>query len=199
MHPEHTWSKSLYKTFERVARDKRMQRIVQSKGYRMLRSFLASTTAMTVLSVGVSISISLIVGNPSVAFNAVLGLIVGTVVSFGGVYIRNRLEQLEKNVSCSSAERQQEVERTLHLLEHAGERAHTEVFHNALKDTMTHLKDPSTSYALWTEVSAHLRNIQTERERWDASNRQQNKIDVAVEQLNNKINHPPVKDRVIKL
>lgn len=199
MHPEHTWSKSLYKTFERVARDKRMQRIVQSKGYRMLRSFLASTTAMTVLSVGVSISISLIVGNPSVAFNAVLGLIVGTVVSFGGVYIRNRLEQLEKNVSCSSAERQQEVERTLHLLEHAGERAHTEVFHNALKDTMTHLKDPSTSYAVWKEINAHLRNIQTERERWDASNRQQNKIDVAVEQLNNKINHPPVKDRVLKL
>lgn len=198
-HPEYGWSRPLYTLFKRVHRDTLLQKMVQTKMYKLGVSFLSGTVSMCVLSLLLSVSLIVLL-NPSIMFSALIGLNMGMLVTFGGQFILNQLKNLEEGISFTSFERRQEVEATLRLLEQAGEFAHTEVFKNALKDTMTYLKDPTTSYALWKQVNAYLRAINTEHNHWEAANHQQSEIDVAIEQLSNKLHPPPSSsERVIKL
>lgn len=186
----------MYTLFKRISRDNRFQKIFEKKVYKRLRSF----SDHILFKVGLSITLSALLTvwiSPGLVLGALMGLCVGMCVTFGTTFILKHLNTMEENVSFTSLERRQEVETTLHLLEKASEHAHTEVFKNAIKDTLKHLNNPTTSYALWKQVNAYLRTIAYEREVWEARHHKQSQIDVAVQQLNNKLNPP--KEHVFKL
>lgn len=189
------WIK-LHKIFERVPHDRRVQKIVQSKMYTKMRSFLGNPIGMGAVSLSVTVAI-IITTNPGIVLGGLTGLLVGIATTFITTFVANRLKKMEENMSCASVERKFAVETTLALLEKAQVHSNTENDKNAMKDVMEHLKDPTTSYALWRDVNECLRAINQEHERCAAVNIEQAKINTAVEKLSNKMNAP--QERVFKL
>lgn len=189
------WIK-LHKIFERVPRDRRVQKIVQNKMYTKMRSFLDNPIGMGAVSLSVSVAI-IMTTNPGIVLSGLIGLVVGISTTFIATSVANRLKKMEENVSCISVERKFAVETTLALLEKVQAYFTNENDKNAMKDVLEHLKDSTTSYALWKDVNECLRSMNHERERCAAVNIQQSKINTAVEQLSNKMNSSH--DRVFKL
>lgn len=193
--PEFSWIK-LHTIFERVPRDRRIQKIVQNKMYTKMCSFLDNPIAMGAVSLSVAVTISLVTRS-GVMLSALIGLLVGMSMTFITTTATNRFKKMEDDVSRDSAERNFAVEATLHLLENVQTYANDEVAQNAIKNVMDYLKDPTTSYALWREVNECLRDIGREHEKQMAVSVQQAKINTVVERLNNKMNPP--QERVFKL
>lgn len=192
---EVSWIK-LHKIFERIPRDQRAQKIVQNKMYKKMCSFLDNPIGMGAVSLSVSVAI-IIATNPGIVFSGLIGMIVGVSTTVSSNFITNRLKKIEENISCKSVERNFAVEATLALLEKVQTHPANEDAQTALTKIMEHLKDPTTSYALWRDVNECLRAISCEHEKQTAVNVQQAKINTAVEQLSNKMK--PSQDRVFKL
>lgn len=193
---DHIWATRLHKIFDRIPSDRRWQRVVEHRWYKRLRAFLNNPVCMVAVSLSLSIS-TVIITNPGIALSGAIGLIFGVSTTFVTAAATKRLNRLESDLSSTSNDRAQKIEATLHMLERVSGHAKSEVFENALKDVMRHLKDPTTSYALWTQVNECLHTIDHESERYNAISAQQQTINIAVEQLDKKLNPP--KDRVLKL
>lgn len=187
---------SLNKIFERIPQDRRVRKMIQNKMYAKMRSFLDNPIGTGAVSLGVSISIILST-TPGVALSALIGLLVGMSTTFITMSVAKRLKKMEDDVSCTSVERNLAVEDTLALLEKVQSYSINEDFSKVLTDVMGHLKDSTTSYALWRDVNECLRAIDRDREKSAAVNIQQAKINTAVEQLSNKMKSSH--DRVFKL
>lgn len=189
------WIK-LHKIFKRVPRDRRVQKIIQSKMYTKMRSFLDNPIGMGVVSLSVTVAI-IITTNPGIVLGGLTGLLVGMSTTFITTSVANRLKKMEENMSYTSVERKFAVETTLVLLEKTQSYSTNEDMQKNLTQVMEHLKDPTTSYALWRNVNGCLRSINQEHERCTAVNIEQAKINTAVEKLSNKMNPP--QERVFKL
>ena len=193
---DHIWATRLHKVFDRIPSDQRWQRVMEHHWYKRLRGFLNNTVCMVATSLSLSVS-TVLLTNPGVALSGAIGLLFGVSTTFISAAATKRLNQWENDLSSTSNERREKIEATLHMLERLAGRANSEVFENALKKVMRHLKDPSTSYALWAQVNECLHAIDHENERHTAATIQQQTINIAVEQLDKKLNPP--KDRVLKI